>query len=160
MTSYRPVLALVTLIAAGCGGGGGGGTPTAPPMQPPAGPPVTFSDFQAQIFTPTCARGGCHSAASAQAGLVLEPGVAHGNLVGVPSTEVPALLRVDPGDAEQSYLIHKLRGDAGIIGERMPRGGPFLGQAEIDAMIAWINSGASGQLKVPEAGCRPNAPED
>lgn len=127
-------------IAAGCGGSGGN-SPTAPPL-PPGGPLVTFGDFQAAIFTPTCARSGCHSAASAQAGLVLAAGSSYGNLVNQPSTERPSLLRVSPNQPEMSYLVHKLRGDSDILGDRMPLGGPFLSQADIDALIAWINRGA------------------
>ena len=117
------------------------GTPPPPPPPPPPGATM-FSQFQAQIFTPTCAAGGCHAAASAQAGLVLEAGQSYDNLVGVPSTQQPALSRVSPGNPEESYLIKKLRGDADIVGDRMPRGGPFLDQADIDALIAWISAGA------------------
>jgi hypothetical protein len=139
------VIAPVLVAVAGCGGGGGGSSPTAPPLPGPPLPPsgaTTFSQFQAQIFTPSCGVAGCHAAGAAQAGLVLEAGQAYGNLVNVPSTQQPALSRVTPGQPEQSYLIKKLRGDGDIIGERMPRGGPFLSQADIDALIAWINAGA------------------
>ena len=138
---------LLIVIAAGCSSGGGSGSPTAPPPPgpppPPPPAPATFADFQAQIFTPTCATSSCHNAATAQAGLLLEAGQSYGNLVNVPSTEQPALNRVTPNMPEQSYLIKKLRGDADITGERMPRGGPFLSQQNIDALIAWINDGAS-----------------
>jgi len=138
---------LIVAAVAGCSSGGGNDSPTAPPMPPPPAPPpgnqaATFGDFQANIFTPTCATVGCHSAASAQAGLVLEAGQSFGNLVNVTSSEQPALNRVTPNQPEESYMIKKLRGDADISGERMPRGGPFLAQADIDAMIAWINDGA------------------
>jgi hypothetical protein len=57
-----------------------------------------------------------------------DPQMAYRNLVGVPSREVDMSL-VTPGDPEQSYLVHKLRGThvtltprAGErVGERMPR---------------------------------------
>ncbi|MCZ6727562.1 MAG: hypothetical protein O7A98_09455 [Acidobacteria bacterium] len=140
------VAGLVALVVAGCGGGGGGGnSPTAPPPPQPPPPPTmatTFSQFQAQIFTPSCGIVSCHNTGTAQAGLVLEAGQSYGNLVNVASTQQPGLNRVTPNQPEQSYLIKKLRGDPDITGERMPRGGPFLNQADIDAMIAWINNGA------------------
>ena len=38
-------------------------------------------------------------------------------LVDVPSTQQPGLDRVEPGDAENSYLVKKLRGDVDIDGD-------------------------------------------
>ncbi len=52
------------------------------------------------------------------------------------------MLRVKPGDPANSYLVQKLEGAAGITGERMPLGGPFLDQATIDKVKSWIASGA------------------
>jgi hypothetical protein len=45
------------------------------------------------------------------------------------------------GDAESSYIIHKLRGDDGIYGGAMP---PSDGATpeQIQAISAWINAGA------------------
>lgn len=106
-------------------------------------PPETFGDIQRQIFTPSCARGGCHDAASASEGLVLAAGSSYGELVGVPSNQAPFRLRVDPGRPESSYLVMKLRGDSGIQGVRMPLDGPpFLDAAELAAVEAWIRRGA------------------
>ena len=51
-----------------------------------------------------------------------------------------------PGRAVSTCLavsIHKLEGRAGIAGERMPLGGPYLSSADIDVIRAWIQSGAS-----------------
>ena len=47
-----------------------------------------------------------------------------------------------PGDANGSYLIHKLEGRSDIVGSRMPLGGPFLAQADIDVIRTWIAQGA------------------
>ena len=48
-----------------------------------------------------------------------------------------------PGDPENSYLIHKLRGDADIVGLRMPRNGPpFLTDDQINQVKKWIQDGA------------------
>jgi hypothetical protein len=126
---------------------GGCGTvksPTEPPSDPGTGTAaLTFSQIQAQIFTPTCAKAGCHAASSAQDGLVLEAGQAYGNLVGRTSTQRSNLARVEPGDPERSYLILKLRGDPSITGLRMPQDGPpFLTSEQIDGIAAWIRAGA------------------
>ena len=63
-------------------------------------------------------------------------------LVGVNSIEVPALKRVSPGDPNNSYIIHKLEGTQ-AVGSQMPQGGPFLDQAAIDDVKAWIQAGAN-----------------
>ena len=67
----------------------------------------------------------------------------HAAIVGVASSESAPLLRVAAGDAENSYVVHKIEGRAGIVGSRMPLGGPFLSQADIDRVKAWINAGAA-----------------
>ncbi len=103
---------------------------------------VTLSSLQSSVFTPTCALAGCHSTGSAQAGLVLVAGQSHANLVNVRSSQVPGFDRVEPGNPEASYLIKKLRGDPDISGVRMPRGGPFLTDAEIARFVQWIQAGA------------------
>ena len=46
----------------------------------------------------------------------LTEGNSYASLVGVTSIEKPALQRVAPGDPENSYIIHKLEGRAGISG--------------------------------------------
>ena len=117
-------------------------SPTEPPPEPSGGTALTFSQIQAQIFTPTCAKAGCHSAAAASEGLVLEAGQAYGLLVGRPASGNGSLARVEPGSPERSYLILKLRGDPGITGERMPLGGPYLTSDQIAGIAAWIRAGA------------------
>jgi hypothetical protein len=53
------------------------------------------------------------------------------------------LLRVAPGDPENSYLVHKVEGRPGIIGLRMPRNGPpFLTEGQIRIIRRWIELGA------------------
>ncbi len=108
-----------------------------------AGQATTFDAIQQSFFTPTCARGGCHDAATASADLVLEEGAAFANLVGVPSSQVFRFDRVDPGDPEASYLIKKLRGTSDIMGVRMPVGGPFLSPGQIAGIYEWIETGAT-----------------
>ena len=74
--------------------------------------------------------------------MVLAAGSARGNIVNVPSSQQPALSRVAPRNAESSYLVRKIRGDANITGSRMPISAAPLSQAQIDGIVQWINSGA------------------
>ena len=62
-------------------------------------------------------------------------------LVNVASLQVGSLMRVTPGDPDNSYLVQKLEGTA-TVGVQMPQGGPFLDQATIDMVRQWITDGA------------------
>ncbi|MCH7666888.1 MAG: hypothetical protein IH936_13290 [Acidobacteria bacterium] len=103
---------------------------------------VTLTQLQTSLFTPTCAVAGCHSAATARAGLVLEAGRSFGETVNVASSQLPEFDIIEPGDPERSYMVKKLRGDDDINGERMPEGGPFLSDEVIAQVFSWINAGA------------------
>ncbi len=92
---------------------------------------------------------GCHTGSSAPHGLDLSVKErAYQNLVGTASVEGQALggvLRVRPGnsDPRQSYLIAKLITQNDFrLGDRMPRGGPFLTVKEIEMIKAWIDANA------------------
>jgi hypothetical protein len=116
-------------------------SPTEPPAPGP-GTAFTFSRIQAEIFNQRCAKAGCHDAATAQNGLVLEPGRSYALLVNHPSLG-HALPRVTPGDPERSYLLKKVRGDADISGARMPFDGPpYLTPEQIEGIAGWIREGA------------------
>lgn len=130
----------VTIVAEAQDGAGNVGTSAAANATVANGPaPFTYSEIQSQIFDARCIF--CHSGPGAPAGLSLAAAVSYGNLVNVASTEVPSLRRVLPGNADASYLIDKLEGTQ-TVGDRMPLGGPFLSQATIDRIRAWIDSGA------------------
>jgi len=103
---------------------------------------ATLVAIQASVFTPTCATAGCHSGVGAQQGLRLEDGMSFDNLVNVASMEVPALMRVMPGNPDNSYLVQKLEGTA-AVGVQMPFGGPALDQAVINDIRQWISDGAN-----------------
>jgi anaerobic magnesium-protoporphyrin IX monomethyl ester cyclase len=112
----------------------------------PPPPPVRFSTDIEPVLNQTCATTGCHAAGSAHAGLVLATGVSRANIVDVPSTEVPRLDRIEPGAADSSYLIAKLRGTqlaVGGSGERMPKGGAPAAQLQTD-LERWTEDGAPG----------------
>jgi hypothetical protein len=132
---------LLLLLLAGCGTVK---SPTETGDTPGDVPAFTFSQIQAQIFTPTCAKAGCHAGSTGgQEGLILDAGVSYNLLVNHAASENSTLDRVEPGDPDRSYLILKLRGDPSISGARMPFDGPpYLSSQQIEGIAAWIRAGA------------------
>ena len=110
----------------------------------------TFTSIQREIFQSTDHAGrtacvSCHNDAgrATAGGLSLREGAAYGSLVNVPSRQKPGAVLVVPGDPENSYLIHKLEGRQGIVGQRMPRNqGPFLTAGQMLVIKRWIEIGA------------------
>src|SRR6188474_2463257 len=121
----RYLIPVVCCTLAACGSGDGfvGSGGVVGPLEP------NFNSIQANVFDQVCEH--CHSGANAPVGLRLDAANSYANLVGVPSGERPNLRRVAPGDANNSYIIQKLEGTAGI-GERMPAGLPTLPQSDIN----------------------------
>jgi hypothetical protein len=110
-----------------------------------------FASIQKEIFETTDQAGrnacvNCHTTAGGRnppMGLNLTSGFSYEALVNVPSREKPALMRVAPGDPENSYLIHKMEGRSGIVGLKMPfNGPPFLTDGQIMVVKRWIEIGA------------------
>jgi methionine-rich copper-binding protein CopC len=145
--TYTGIAAAACATAAawlgGCAGNGAGLDANGQPLVPGAqgNGPLTadFASIQAQVFTPICTT--CHAGADAPHGLRLDAADSYNLLVGVPSAEVPGLLRVKPGDPDASYLIQKLEGIA-AVGARMPFGGPYLPESTIAVIRQWITDGA------------------
>ena len=108
----------------------------------------TFSSIQREIFNTTDRSGQqacitCHVARGEAGFMSLVEGVSYGNLVGRPSTDKPGAIRVIPGDPDNSYLVQKLEGAPGIVGQRMPRTtGPFLTEGQVRIIRRWIELGA------------------
>lgn len=103
---------------------------------------VTLAQVQAAVFTPSCSA--CHNGVGAvlPGSMDLSSAAAsQAALVNVASAEVSTLRRVLPGDPVNSYLVHKIEGTQ-AVGSRMPLGGPFLSQPNIDLVKAWIQGGA------------------
>jgi len=129
-------LAFAAAAAAGCSGGSGDaltGTPAA----------VTLLDVQTQVFSPNCATGFCHIGAGAPHGLDLSSGAAAANLIDLPSEQLPQFLRVEPGNATDSYLFMKLQGDPRINGDQMPAENPPLSAGQLLLIESWIDQGAN-----------------
>lgn len=124
------VLVFCALLVGGCDGDG--------PVEP-EGP--TFAEIQNDVFTPSCA--GCHSGSNAPEGLDLTANAAFDDIVNVTSEQVSELMRVDPGNAEDSYLYIKIIG-----GDRMAPGtfqmpiGSDLSDDQIRLVREWIDAGA------------------
>ena len=101
----------------------------------------TLDSIQAIVFTPSCARSGCHDAVSERALLNLsDADTSLAQLVNIPATQNNAKLRVVPGDPDTSYLVEKLEGP-GDTGQQMPPGGQ-LPQDQLTAIRTWITNGA------------------
>lgn len=145
MKATTGLLLLAATALAGCYAGDG----TSPPPNPGGGDGVLQSNFQSiqdAVFTPLCTV--CHIGASAPVGLRLDGANSFGLLVGVTSAQAPPLLRVNPGNPDDSYLIQKLEGTA-QTGQLMPIGTPALPQADIDVIRQWILDGALPTMSPP-----------
>jgi hypothetical protein len=64
------------------------------------------------------------------------------NLVNTASVQNPGVFRVQPGNADNSYIIQKLENAPGILGTRMPQTGAILSSDQINLIRQWINDGA------------------
>ena len=116
---------------------------------PTPGLEPTFSSIQRDIFSaadsagrPACVS--CHVAANGSTvmNLFLGGSGAYALLVNVPSMEKPGAIRVIPGDPDNSYLVQKIEGAPGIVGDRMPQTGPYLTLGQIAIIRRWIEIGA------------------
>src|SRR5882724_4390571 len=143
-SGYRIMVALLAAAATGCAGNGNGLDANGNPTTPGGGgtTPLTadFKSIQDNVFTPICTK--CHIGAGAPEGLQLDADHSYALLVGVASAEQPTVLRVSAGNPDNSYIIRKLQGTAGISGGQMPLNGPYLPQSTIDVIRQWITNGA------------------
>ena len=113
----------------------------------------TFASVQSEIFEkadsagrPACTN--CHTAVGRNpAGqLNLTHDLAYDQIVNaqVRGAGKAGAIRVIPGDADNSYLIQKLEGTPGIVGQRMPfNGGPYLTSGQMLILRRWIANGAT-----------------
>ena len=96
-TARRPAFAVFAGLAAAALAACGGTvrSPTEPPPGSGSGGPgaqaFTFTQIQTGIFTPRCAKAGCHASSTASGGLVLDAGLAYGDIVGRHAQEQPQL---------------------------------------------------------------------
>lgn len=86
-----------------------------------------------------CSQGGCHGGGAG--GMGLHTNAEFDAMIDVPSEEMPAMLRVRPGDPEHSYVYLKVACEGGIVDACMPltsRFDPRVKQMFHD----WIEAGA------------------
>lgn len=139
------LLAVVCVIAAGCDQKLSTLAGPTPDLEP------TFASVQSQIFETTDVAGrqacvSCHTnvGRTPSGGLNLAHAVAYDQIVNMTSARKPGAIRVIPGDPDNSYLVQKLAGSAGIVGVRMPQSGPpYLTDGQILILKRWIALGAA-----------------
>jgi len=136
------IAALCGLLAAvACGGSD---VPTGI-EDPGGGEPVQNPSFATDVngifIARGCTAGNCHGGGSGTLNLSSSAPGNYANLVGVTAAGEPAFQRVEPGDAQNSYLVIKLEGRQSS-GGRMPIGRPALSAAEIGTIRNWIQAGA------------------
>jgi hypothetical protein len=132
------LIASAALAAAGC---------TEKLVEPPPPEPVFgVPDSIQEIFTLHCGFDGCHGGATPQQGLALgDARTSWLAIVGVPSTQRPQFLRIEPGDSLDSYVVMKLRNDPRKGGQPMPLGDFPLDSALVMRIATWAQEGAPGQ---------------
>ncbi|MEA1881051.1 MAG: hypothetical protein U9N31_01420 [Candidatus Marinimicrobia bacterium] len=83
----------------------------------------------------------CHISSSLNGGLNLSSSTSYSELVNVASQGYSGFMRVKPGDAMNSVLHQKIVGNTSF-GDRMPKGGSALAQADEQKIKTWIDNGA------------------
>lgn len=94
------------------------------------------------IFSASCAGAGCHSAASAAAGLDLETGGIGPRLLDG-ATNCNDLLMIDSANPGASFLYEKLF-DNPTCGSKMPLIGGALSDEDTACVLSWIEGVAGG----------------
>jgi len=74
--------------------------------------------------------------------MALDHDSAYDAIVNVASPRKTGALRIVPGNPDASYLVQKVEGASGIVGVRMPQGGPYLSDGQIMILRRWIQLGA------------------
>jgi len=96
------------------------------------------------IIKKNCSVSGCHSGKYPAAGHNFEPDKFAAAVVDAPSQEMPGLKIVDTATPEKSYLLAKIKGEPGIVGQRMPAHRDPLSEEQIRQIEDWIKSLGTG----------------
>jgi hypothetical protein len=102
---------------------------------------VSFATTVGPLFMRSCS---CHQTQPLMAPFSLKAAEAYRNTVGVPSSELPSMPRVAPGNLNNSYLWHKVNGtqlEVGGTGDIMPSNIPLFPN-ELILIERWIVAGA------------------
>jgi hypothetical protein len=97
------------------------------------------------IFTARCATASCHNLGTQQQGLNLQAGFAYDAIVGHVTPTSHELALIDPGDADNSWLVRMIQADPArrFQVERMPLGREPLTDNQIATIVNWVNRGAA-----------------
>jgi len=109
------------------------------------GAAATYEGITEGLMVPRCATSACHAGPQPRAFPTCDADLWYDVYLGQPSQQAPGMNLVEPGDPEQSYLVHKLRGTHGTAGgggARMPIAAAPLDDEEQAAVEAWIANGA------------------
>ena len=108
-TLLRALCVVAAAALAGCPAGSGEGLDEngrplgeTPDDDDTPAPVASFAQLQQDIFTPLCTV--CHAGAAAPVGLRLDAANSYASIVGVPSVQTPAILRVSPGNRPRPAL--------------------------------------------------------
>ena len=101
--------------------------------------------LQERVFQRSCALArSCHTGNAPQAGLDLgSVDAILSRAVGKPASQVPTLSLLEPGRPEDSYIVRKLRNTHTVGTTMPPPPGAPLCEAKIQAVEAWVRTGAS-----------------
>jgi mono/diheme cytochrome c family protein len=121
-------------------------TPTAP-AQPDSAAAAALAKVRA-VFSEHCIR--CHGSKRPAAGLALATEADLAALAKTASAGRDTVMLVAPGRPEASYLLMKIKGSEGIIGNRMPLGAKPLSDEDVGIVEEWIRS-----LAVPDTTTHP-----
>ena len=122
-------------------------TPTTTSSTSTTLPAATWADVFELFASSGCGLSGCHGSAFAQAGLagLHDIDLGYAAIVGITSTQLPSLDRVEAFEPELSYLMHKLQNSqlsVGGTGNRMPSVGLPFDEATLATVRSWIRAGA------------------
>lgn len=93
-----------------------------------------------KVIKANCLTAGCHTGKFPAANLNLEPENAQASLFDRTSLTHPDFKLIDLSAPEKSYILMKLRGAAGIAGQRMPLNRDPLAEKDLDTIAAWVSS--------------------
>jgi mono/diheme cytochrome c family protein len=99
------------------------------------------------IIKQSCSVSGCHQGKYPAAWLNFEPDKFLASVIDKPSQEAQGRKIVDSADPAASYLLAKIKGDAGISGKRMPLNREPLTAEQIQKIEAWLLSLKTGPPK-------------
>ncbi len=90
------------------------------------------------VIKQSCSVSGCHQGKYPAAWLNLEPDKFLESVIDKPSQGAQGLKIVDTADPARSYLLAKIKGEAGIVGNRMPLNREPLSAEQIQKIETWL----------------------